>query len=170
MMLKAIEERRSVRRFTDEMIDDKTIETLLRAAMQAPSAANQQPWEFLVVRDPKKKEMLSKVSPYAGSIADAPVAIVMLANKERLQFAGNMEQDMGAATENLLLQAADMELGAVWLGVAPVEARMKHIKELFNLPDCFVPYAVVPVGVPDGIGNRFIDRFDASRIHFETVD
>jgi hypothetical protein len=63
-----------------------------------------------------------------------------------------------------------MELGAVWLGVAPVEARMNHIKELFDLPDHFIPYAVVPVGVPDGIGNRFIDRFDATRIHFETVD
>lgn len=169
-MLKAIEERRSVRKFTDEMIDDKTIETLLRAAMQAPSAANQQPWEFIVVKDPERKDQLSKVSPYAGSIADAPLAIIMLANKERLKFAENMEQDMGAATENLLLQAASMELGAVWLGVAPVEARMNHIKDLFDLPDHFVPYAVVPVGVPDGGGNLFIDRFDASRIHFETVD
>lgn len=168
-MIKAIQIRRSVRKFTDEMIDDSTIEMLLRAAMQAPSAVNQQPWEFLVVRNLDVKKKLSEMSVYAASIANAPVAIVMLANRDRLRFPGNMEQDMGAATENLLLQAADMDLGAVWLGVVPVEERMTHLVDLFDLPENLVPYAVVPVGVPEGEGNRFVDRFDATRIHFETV-
>ncbi|BES63833.1 nitroreductase family protein [Gottschalkiaceae bacterium SANA] len=169
-MIKAIQERRSVRKFTKQMIDDSKIEILLRAAMQAPSAANQQPWEFFVARKPETKERLSKLSPYAGSIADAPVAIVILANTERLKFPEHMEQDMGAATENLLLQAVEMDLGAVWLGVAPNVDRMKHVRTLLNLPENLLPYAVVPVGVPDGMGNHFVDRFDASRIHFETVD
>lgn len=168
-MLKAIEVRRSVRKFTDEMIDEKTVETLLRAAMQAPSAGNQQPWEFLVVKDQEKRKRLSKMSPYAGAIANAPVAIVMLANTERLKYPENMQQDMGAATENLLLQAASMELGAVWLGVAPLEERMAHIVNVFDLPKNLVPYAVVPVGVPDGAGNRYVDRFDRTRIHIEKL-
>jgi nitroreductase len=102
------------------MIDEYMVEILLRAAMQVPSAANQQPWEFFVVRNPETKVELSKLSPYAGSIASAPIAIVMLANTKRLTFPDHMEQDMGAATENLLLQAAEMNLGAVWLGVARI--------------------------------------------------
>lgn len=160
--------RRSIRRFSNRKVEDEKIEKMLRAAMQAPSAGNQQPWEFIVIQDRDKLERLSKFSPYASMTRNASVAFVFLANTEKLNYPENWEQDMGAATQNLLLEAVDLSLGAVWLGVAPVIERIMTIKQIFNLPENIKPYSVVPVGYPaEGAENRFIDRFDKDRIHYE---
>ncbi len=134
--------------------------------MQAPSAANQQPWEFIVVEDKDTLEKISKMSPYAGMTKDASVAIVLLGNEKRMKFPENWQQDLSAATQNLLLEAVSLDLGAVWLGVAPLNERMSYFKELFNLPEYIKPFAVVPVGHPE-TKNNFIDRYEASRVHKE---
>jgi nitroreductase len=161
--------RRSIRRYSDKKVENEKIEKMLKAAMQAPSAGNQQPWEFIVVQDSGMLDKLSKFSPYASMTRHASVAIVFLANTENLNYPENWEQDMGAATQNLLLEAAEMGLGAVWLGVAPVQDRVKNIKNLFDLPEHIRPYSVVPVGYPaEGVENKFVDRFNESRIHYET--
>jgi len=160
--------RRSIRKYKDQPVENEKVDQLLRAAMQAPSAGNQQPWEFIVVKERETLKKLSKMSPYSKLIADAPLAFVLLGNEKKMKFAECWQQDMGAAAENILLQAVDLELGAVWLGVAPLEEREKYLKEIFDLPENIKPFAVIAIGYPDeGQKNRFIDRYDETRVHLE---
>lgn len=165
--MKTIDIRRSVRKFKDKGISEEKIEAMLRAAMQAPSAGNQQPWEFVVVKNPAILEDLSNVSPYAGLIAKAPLAIVIICNQSRLKKADMWQQDMAAATQNLLLEAVYQELGAVWIGVSPIEDRVKHVKHVLDLEEGYDPFCVVALGVPvEGEENKYVDRFDETRITY----
>ena len=108
------------------------------------------------------------MSSYSRSISDAPLAFVLLANEKWLRHDETCQQDMGAATQNLLLEAVKLNLGAVWMSAAPLEDRMNYIKKMFNLKESLRPYCVVTVGYPEEEnGNKFIDRFDATRIHYE---
>ncbi|MDF2505818.1 nitroreductase family protein [Clostridium sp.] len=161
-----ISNRRSIRKYEERAVDKDKIQKLLRAAMQAPSAANQQPWEFIVVENKDTLKKLADTSPYSGIVANSAVTFVLLSRKEGLMFPAFSPQDMGAAAENLLLKAVELELGAVWVGVAPVEERMNHIKNMFNLPENIDPFALIPVGYPDGQKNEFVNRFDQTRIHY----
>lgn len=94
--------RRSIRSFEDKPVEPEKVERILRAGMQAPSAHNKQPWEFLVVTDKDKRDALSQMSPYAGMVAYAPVAIIVIGHPDSMteKF---MPQDLGACTENILL-------------------------------------------------------------------
>lgn len=166
--MEAIFTRRSVRSYQNQPVEQAKVIQLLKAAMQAPSAGNQQPWEFIVVQDSKMLERLSKMSPYTKLIAAAPLAIIVVANEKRLRYPENWQQDLGAATQNLLLEAVELGLGAVWMSAAPLEERTNYITELFTLESNIKPYCVVAIGYPqDGKGNTFIDRFDETRIHYE---
>jgi nitroreductase len=168
--MNAIFQRRSVRSYLDKPVEPEKIETLLRAAMQAPSAGNQQASEFLVVQDAAALRQLSRMSPYAGLLARAPLAIVLLGNTERMKFPENWEQDLGAAAENLLLEAAELGLGAVWLGVHPLRERVDAVKAQFSLPEKMKPFAVVAVGYPKAENaNYFVDRWNADRVHYEAL-
>ena len=159
--------RRSIRKYLNKPVEGEKIEQLLKAAMQAPSAGNQRPWEFLVVQEAELLHKLSLMSPYAGPVKEAKAAIVVLGNKESesVKFPECIPQDLSAATQNLLLEAAELELGAVWLGVAPVEERMKYITELFDLPEFILPFAVVPVGYPE-TENTYVDRYEKAKVHY----
>ena len=165
--MKIIDERRSVRSYADRPVEPEKIEKLLRAAMQAPSAANQQPWEFIVVREPESLKKLAGLSPYSKMLAAAPLAFVLLGNKEKMAWPQIWQQDMGAAAENLLLEAVELGLGAVWLGVAPLEERMEFISRMFGLKETLDPFCVIPVGYPAGKGNTFVDRYDPAKVHYE---
>ncbi|MDP0505968.1 MAG: nitroreductase family protein [Fusobacterium sp. JB019] len=168
--MEAIFNRRSVRKYKDQVVEKDKIIELLKAAMQAPSAGNQQPWEFIVVQEKHTLKELSLASPFAKFVEDAPLAIVLLSDEERLKYPQNWQQDMGAAAENILLEATDLGLGGVWLGVAPFEDREENIKNLFQLNDNLRPYCVIALGYPaEGLGNKFIDRYDESRVHFEKI-
>lgn len=165
--MKAIFNRRSIRKYENRPIEKEKIEKLLRAAMQAPSAANQQSWEFIVVEDKEKLKKLSEASPYSKMVASSAVTFVLLTKKEGLIFPDCSQQDMAAAAENLLLEAVDLGLGAVWLGISPVKERMDFIKNMFNLPENIEAFALIPIGYPDGQKNEFVDRFDEKRVHYE---
>jgi len=166
----AIFERRSVRTYQDRPVEPEKIEKLLRAAMQAPSAGNQQDAEFLVVQEPAALKKLARMSPYAGPAGKAPLAIVLLGNTGRMRFPENWEQDLGAAAENLLLEAVRQGLGAVWLGAHPLAERVEAIREQFALPENLRPFAVIAVGYPkEENANRPADRWDAARVHYETI-
>lgn len=165
--MKAIFNRRSIRKYKDKPVEREKIEKLLRAAMQAPSAGNQQPWEFIIVEDKEGLKKLSEASPYSKMVANSAVTFVLLSKKEGAMFPLCIQQDMGAAAENLLLEAVELELGAVWLGIAPIQERMNYIQNMFGLPEGIEPFALIPVGYPDGQKNEFVDRFDATRIHYE---
>ena len=168
--MNSIFQRRSVRTYLEKPVEPEKIETLLRAAMQAPSAGNQQASEFLVVQDAAALRQLSQMSPYSGLLAKAPLAIVLLGNTERMKLSENWEQDLGAAAENMLLEATELGLGAVWLGVHPLKERIDAVKAQLSLPEKLRPFAVVAVGYPkEENANHFVDRWNAERVHYEKL-
>jgi nitroreductase len=162
----AIFKRRSIRKYKEQPVEKEKVEKLLRAAMQAPTSGNQRPWEFLVVENKESLEKLSHTSPYSMMVAKAPIAIIMLGNKDLFQYPEDWEKDLGAATQNLLLEAVELDLGAVWIGVAPLLECMNNVREVCALPPNIDPFAIVAVGYPLE-DKEPIDRFEQSRIHYE---
>ena len=163
-----INTRRSIRQYQDKDIDDELILKILRSGMQAPgSRLGAEPWEFVVV---KNKETLRKLGEIKPRVSDAPVAIVLVANIERAFYKTVWQQDMGAAAENMLLEAVNLGLGGLWNGVAPDEERMGQIGRIIGIDEIsnLKPYCIITVGYPaDGLENKFMDKFDESRIHYE---
>ena len=162
--LDALSTRRSIRRHTVAPVSDALIAALLRAAMSAPSAGNQQPWQFVVIRDRQLREAISTFHPFADMVRKAPAAVLVCGDLERERYPGYWVQDCAAATENLLLAAHASGLGAVWVGVYPKEDRVARFQQLLGLPSRVIPLALVPLGWPD---ERLpaVDRFDPGRVH-----
>jgi len=165
--MKEIFNRRSIRKYEDRPVEKEKIDKLLRAAMQAPSAANQQPWEFIVVENKDTLKKLSTMSPYSKLVEGSAVTFVLLANTENFRVETAWQQDLGAAAENLLLEATYLGLGAVWLGVATADTCVTYVKETFNLPENIKPFALISVGYPDNQKNEFVDRYIESKVHYE---
>ncbi len=156
--------RRSVRKFLSKKVEPEKVEKLLRAAMQAPSAMNQQPWEFLVVDQEPYLSKLKTIKSNTKPIQTAPLLIV-IAHKEELKVPGKVQQDLGCAAQNMMLEAVTQGLGTVWIGTFPNELTMKDVRETTDMPKDLVPYAVFGVGYPDGDLNVFVDRFNKEKIH-----
>ena len=145
--MKEIFDRVSVRKYTVQPVEAEKVEKLLRAAMAAPSAGNQQPWEFCVVRNRETLDQLAACSPYAKPLLGAPLGIVILSREEGLRFPEYWEQDLGACTQNLLLEAEHLGLGAVCKGLKP--------------------FALVAVGYPDpAFKQPKHDRYDPARVRY----
>lgn len=143
--------RRSTRNFNDIEISISQVEHLIKAGMQAPSACNSQPWEFLIVEDEKDKKAISEMSPYAKSAANANKIIITMANLDILEKTKTVDwlsQDMSACTENILLQATIEGIGAVWLGFYPDNERIEKIRDYFEIPENIIPFSVIPLGFP----------------------
>lgn len=157
--------RRSVRSYAEQPIQTETIEQLLRAAMQAPSARNTQPWQFVVINDKTLLKQIPSVHPYAKMIADAPLGILLCADETIQPKESRWCQDLGAATQNLLLAAHGLGLGAVWLGVYGAEDRITGIKNLLQLPGHIHPYALISIGYSAEIPAP-VDRFKPERVHY----
>ncbi len=134
--------RRSIRQYQKKEIPDDILEVLMKAAMAAPSGNNAQPWEFVIVRDEKIKEELSRVHPWAYMAADAPAAIVVVGDRGSDWW----QDDCAAATENLLLAAANLGLGAVWCGLK--EHHAVSVRKILSLPDKMGVLCIVPIGYP----------------------
>ena len=154
----------SIRKYQDRPVEKEKTMAILRAAMQAPSAANQQPWEFYVVTNKEKLKALSEVSPYAGMTKDAPVAIVAVYRTDCL-LPMYAQIDLSIAMENLWLETVQQGLGGVWLGIAPMEDRMKLVEKILGIPDTLRAFAIFPYGYPAEEREQQ-DRFDESRIHY----
>ena len=157
----------SCRNFEDKPVEKADVEVILKAAMQAPSAGNQQPWEFIVVDKPEILEKLSSASPYASPAKKAKCAIVVLGNNKICKYPENIDMDLSACTQNILLQAKNLGLGSVWLGIAPLEDRMKNIREIFNLGEEIRPFAIVPIGYPKRENKQPL-RYDEKRVHYNS--
>ena len=162
--MKEIFERVSIRKYTDQPVEEEKILAILRAAMAAPSAGNQQPWEFFVMRDRGMLEALSAVSPYSGCTKAAPLAIVS-AYREKLWAPSYAQIDMSIAMENLWLSCGEQGLGGVWLGIAPVEERMQAVEEIVGIPEGQRAFAIFPLGYP-AESRAQQDRWDAERVHW----
>ena len=154
----------SIRKYQDRPVEKEKTEAILRAAMQAPSASNQQPWEFYVVTNKEKLEALSKVSPYASMTKDAPSAIVSVYRRE-CRHPEYAQIDLSIAMENLWLETDAQGLGGVWLGIAPIEERMKKVEEILDLPESVRAFAIFPYGYPAEEKDQQ-DRYDEKRIHY----
>src|SRR5450759_2515888 len=146
--LDAIMTRRSVRKFTGEPVSEADIETILRAAMAAPSAFNQQRWRFVVVSDPERLAELSEATPYAGSLAGAAAGIVVCGETADERRPGYWVVECSAAAENALLAATALGLGSVWLGVAMYDDRIGNVRGILALPDHISPLAMIALGHP----------------------
>lgn len=164
--MNAILNRKSIRKYKDIKIRDEIIEDLLRAAMAAPSAGNEQPWEFIVLRDKEIMKRITEFHPYSTMLLNTDTAIVVCGDVEKERFKGYWVQDCSAATENILLAAEEKGLGAVWLGIYPMEERITPLKELLNLPESVIPLSIIPVGYPDE-QKKAEDRFNRERIHYD---
>lgn len=161
-----IHARKSVRSYTDENVTPEQVETLLRAAMAAPSGMNAQPWRFVVVREQEVKNKLA--GGFNKMIAKAPVVIVVCGkttNKTGAQN-GNWTADCAVAAENLLLAAEALGLGAVWTACYPYEDRMKPTIEALGLPDEVKPLCIIPVGHPAG-KDKPKDKWNPENIHYD---
>ena len=162
--MNAIFTRTSVRKFEDRPVEKEKIEKLLQAGFVAPSAGNQQPWEFYVVTKRETIEALAKTSPYAVSAAKAPVVLVIAARKDVI-FPGITDIDCAIATENLWLELEELGLGGVMMAVSPVPDRIEKVGKILDLPDNQYASALLPFGYPVGKKPQ-VNRYDAKKIHW----
>lgn len=150
-VLDNIATRTSVRDYEARPVEKEKIEKMLRAAMAAPTAMNKQPWHFVVVDQRNVLDALAGANPYAKMLKKAPLAIVVCGNTDKMIEGGGRDfwiQDASAATENLLLAAHAMGLGAVWTGAYPSEERCISISKVLSLSDNLVPLNMIVVGYP----------------------
>jgi len=163
--MKEIFERISIRKYESRPVEEEKIRQILKAAMAAPSAGNQQPWEFYVVRDPEMIRKLAETTPYSKSAAGAPVVIVPCYRTNGLWAPMYDTIDLSIATENMLLEITSLGLGAVWMGIAPIEDRILAVDRILGLGEDLHSFALVPVGYP-AESRPQQDRFQEERIHW----
>ncbi len=162
--IKAIMTRRSIRRFKERGIEDRKIETLLRAAMQAPSGHNHQPWHFIVITERRILSAIPEFHAYAKMLHQATAAIMVCGDMRIEESIEYINTDCSAATENLLLAAHELGLGAVWLGIYPRERRVQEIRRLLDIPRHIIPIALVALGYA-AEDRKAEDRFRPERVH-----
>ena len=159
--------RRSIRKYTKQAIPDEVIKELLEAGVSAPSAWNQQPWQFIVIDNREVLDEASQVLPNGKLLKDANKAILVCGDLNLETHKGYWPIDCSAATQNILLAAHSKGLGACWLGIYPREERVENLKKLFKTPEHIIPFSVISLGFPDEESKK-VDRYDDSKIHKNT--
>lgn len=154
--------RTSVRSFENREVEDEKIEQILKAGFQAPSANNDQPWYFYVVTDREVLQELSEASRWASPAADAPCAIVS-AYTEEISAPEYAQIDMAIAMENIWLETDRLGLGGVFLGIAPIEERMKKVEEILDMPDDLHAFCIFAFGYPSSLHEQ-TDRYQEDRV------
>lgn len=167
-VIEIILNRKSVRKYSDKPVEKEKIELILRAAMAAPSAVNNQPWLFIVIDDRNLLDKLGQELPYSKMLLFSQVAVVVCGDLNKALDGWEKEfwlQDCSAASENILLAAESLGLGAVWTAVFPAESRIKIVKEILNLPENIMPLNVIPIGYPAG-SDLPINKWHEENIHY----
>lgn len=168
--LENIMTRTSVRAYTADTISSDDVETLLKAAMAAPSAGNKQPWRFVVIQS---RATLDSIGANFGSMKMAtlaPLAILVCGDTDATFPEDGRDywiEDTSAAMENLLLAAHSINLGAVWCGVYPKTDRVKAFSEMFSLPENIIPMGLAVIGHPEE-SQAPKDKWNTDNIHYET--
>lgn len=166
--LEVIHERKSVRNFTGELVSPEDIDIILRAAMAAPVAIHMMPWQFIIIRDPEKLKTLSEGLPFAKMLPKAGTAIVVCAAPQDAAL-GKEEfaiLDCACASENMLLAAEALGLGAVWTAVYPSKDLMNFVRKELGIPHNIIPVNIIPIGFPMG-NEQAEDKFEPDNIHWE---
>ena len=160
-VLQFITKRRSIRKFTGGTVDRELLLTALKAAMAAPSANNSRPWSFLVITEPESVKAVCRVHPYASFGEQAGAVILPFGKKAGYDW---FDQDMAAATENMLIALANLGLGATWCGMR--EEFQAAVRDIVPLPDELFFFALIPVGIPvEEKESR--TQFEEARVHWE---
>ena len=156
LMNESIKNRRSIRKFNpNKLVTKEQLKQLLEAAMLAPSARNSRPWEFIAITKREVLDKIPKIHPYAKMCETATAAIVVVAIPQTDEVpAGYFPQDCAAATQNILLEAVSLGLGACWCGVYPREERMAAFRKLFNISKPKIPFNVIAIGTPSEAPER----------------
>ena len=162
----AILTRRSIRAYTDQPVSEELIHKLLVAAMSAPSAANGQPWRFIVSTERGALDALADLLPFGKMLKQAPLAITVCGDAQSPALANYWVQDCSAATENILLAAHALGLGGVWLGVYPREDRVAGVRESLGMPGQVTPLCVLAIGYPTA-PSGLVERYRAEWVHRE---
>ena len=160
-VLENIAERKSVRKYLNKSVEEDKIDAMVKAGMAAPSGMDRRPWEFVVVTDREALDSMAAKLPYAKMLTNAPLAIVVCGDTTRSSY---WYLDCSAATQNVLLAAEALGLGAVWTAAYPYEDRIDVVRQITGLPENIVPLCVIPIGYPDG-PQKAKDKFDLQRVH-----
>lgn len=166
--MEAMLSRRSIRRYLPDPVPDDAIRRVLEAGMAAPSAGDERPWHFVVIRDRERLATIPAFHSMSRFVPNASAAILVCADLALSKYpaAGYWVQDCSAATQNILLAAHATGLGAVWLGVYPERQRIEGFRALCRFPESVVPFSLVSLGFP-AVRKEREDRFDPSRVHRE---
>ncbi|MEA4855738.1 nitroreductase family protein [Solidesulfovibrio sp.] len=164
--LAAIKTRRSVRAYTADPVTDAQVEEILRCGMQAPAACNQQPWQFVVVRERATLAKVGGINPYAAYAKAAPVAILVAGDLSLEKCGGYWIEDTSACAQNMLLAAHALGLGAVWTGIYPLPERVEAFRALLAMPENVTPMALLVIGHP-AEQPAPQDRYRPERVHRE---
>ncbi len=156
--MNAINKRRSTRRYKDGLVTDEQIKEILKAGMCAPSAHNQQPYRFVVIRSQEIRNQIAEVHPYAKMLKFASVAMLVYFNQADLKSPEFVQQDLSASIENMLIEATDLDVGSCWIGVYPNEKLVSSIREIVDLAESSTPFSLVSFGLPEA-GKEGHDRF-----------
>ena len=162
--MNSIFHRVSIRKYKEQPVEEDKILQVLKAAMQAPSACNQQPWEFYVVTDKDKIKQLAKCTPYAGCAAEAPVIIVPVYRTEGLPAVQMVSIDMGICIENMWIETDALGLGGVCIGVSPIPEFMNAVRQVLDIPQNLKVFSLFALGYPDEVREQQ-ERFEENRIH-----
>ena len=160
-VLENIAERKSVRKYLNKSVEEDKIDAMVKAGMAAPSGMDRRPWEFVVVTDRAALDSMAAKLPYAKMLTAAPLAIVVCGDTTLSSY---WFLDCSAATQNVLLAAEALGLGAVWTAAYPYEDRIDVVRQNTGLPEHIVPLCVIPIGYPDG-PQKAKDKFDEKRVH-----
>jgi len=160
--LEAILTRRSIRRYTSEPISKEIVQKLLEAGMSAPSACDFRPWHLIVIDNRKILDEIPSFHQHASMLPETPLAILVCGEPETSRY---WQQDCAAASQNILLAAHALGLGAVWLGLHPREKRTLPMKQLLGIPEAIMPLSLIAIGYPaEEKGSQ--ERFTAGKVHY----
>jgi nitroreductase len=168
--LTVIYNRKSVRNYIDKPVSKESLEILLKAGMAAPTAADKRPWSFVVITDKAKLNVLATALPHARMLTQAAAAIIVCGTPSQSlpgADAAYWIQDCSAATENILLAAEAIGLGAVWTGVYPNDDRVHAVRTAMSIPEDTIPLNVIPIGYPVGI-EQPKNKYNAQKIHWNS--
>lgn len=160
----AILTRRSIRKYLPDPVNRDVIENIIKAGMNAPSAGDEQPWHFVIIDKHSLLEKISEVHPYAKMLKDTPAAVLVCGDQNVPKFKDFWIQDCSAASENMLLAAHDLGLGAVWIGVYPAEKMVREVRDLLSIPEHVAPFSIIAMGYPAEEKSGRL-RYDTTRIH-----
>lgn len=162
----ALFNRRSIRKYTTEKVEQNLLVKIIECGMYAPSAVNKQPWHFIIFQNAKTIEKIIEVHPHAAMLKEASAGILVSFDKNLQHDEGYGPVDCSAATQNMLLAAHGLGLGACWVGIYPRQNRIDALHKLFCLPEHVVPFSVISIGYPASAVKK-VDRFLPERIHYE---